>query len=83
MSGVDDVRPVIEFYQAQDDPIIAFKQNQAQLQAEEQQRQMNESKASPAGGSNWSSSGLFGRFFGRGSGQSHKEVELSNKFSLN
>jgi hypothetical protein len=74
MSGVDDVRPVVEFYQAQEDPILVFKENQARLiqqqQAEEQQQQMSEGKASPAGGSNWSASGLFGRFFGRGSSQS-------------
>ena len=32
MSGVDDVRDVLTFYSQQDDPIEAFKINQARLQ---------------------------------------------------
>lgn len=86
MSGVDDVRPVVEFYQAQEDPILVFKENQARLiqqqQAEEQQQQMSEGKASPAGGSNWSASGLFGRFFGRGSSQSQPNSKETTKTAI-
>ncbi|XP_072032205.1 mitochondrial import inner membrane translocase subunit TIM50-like [Amphiura filiformis] len=35
MSGVDDVRSVLDFYSQQDDPIEAFKINQARLQEEQ------------------------------------------------
>uniref|UniRef100_M3ZE62 Mitochondrial import inner membrane translocase subunit TIM50 n=1 Tax=Xiphophorus maculatus TaxID=8083 RepID=M3ZE62_XIPMA len=38
LSGVDDVRGVLENYALEDDPIEAFKRRQAQLAQEEQQR---------------------------------------------
>lgn len=38
LSGVDDVRSVLENYALEDDPIEAFKRRQAQLAQEEQQR---------------------------------------------
>ncbi|XP_051934130.1 mitochondrial import inner membrane translocase subunit TIM50 isoform X1 [Hippocampus zosterae] len=38
LSGVDDVRSVLENYAAEDDPIEAFKRRQAQLAQEEEQR---------------------------------------------
>ncbi|XP_014879009.1 mitochondrial import inner membrane translocase subunit TIM50 isoform X1 [Poecilia latipinna] len=38
LSGVDDVRSVLENYALEDDPIEAFKHRQAQLAQEEQQR---------------------------------------------
>ncbi|XP_077421382.1 mitochondrial import inner membrane translocase subunit TIM50 isoform X2 [Vanacampus margaritifer] len=38
MSGVDDVRSVLENYSSEDDPIDAFKRRQAQLAQEEEQR---------------------------------------------
>ncbi|XP_056905465.1 mitochondrial import inner membrane translocase subunit TIM50 isoform X1 [Takifugu flavidus] len=38
LSGVDDVRSVLENYALEDDPIQAFKQRQAQLAQEEEQR---------------------------------------------
>ena len=36
MSGVDDVRDVLTFYSQQDDPIEAFKINQARLQVRQE-----------------------------------------------
>uniref|UniRef100_A0A8C7UGY9 Mitochondrial import inner membrane translocase subunit TIM50 n=1 Tax=Oncorhynchus mykiss TaxID=8022 RepID=A0A8C7UGY9_ONCMY len=38
LSGVDDVRSVLENYALEDDPVEAFKRRQAQLAQEEQQR---------------------------------------------
>lgn len=38
LSGVEDVRSVLENYALEDDPIEAFKRRQAQLAAEEEQR---------------------------------------------
>ncbi|KAJ3590272.1 hypothetical protein NHX12_008226 [Muraenolepis orangiensis] len=38
LSGVDDVRSVLENYALEDDPIAAFKRRQAQLALEEEQR---------------------------------------------
>ncbi|XP_061637856.1 mitochondrial import inner membrane translocase subunit TIM50 isoform X2 [Phyllopteryx taeniolatus] len=38
LSGVDDVRSVLENYAAEDDPVDAFKRRQAQLAQEEEQR---------------------------------------------
>ncbi|TMS07523.1 Mitochondrial import inner membrane translocase subunit TIM50 [Larimichthys crocea] len=38
LSGVDDVRSVLENYALEDDPIEAFKRRQAQLAQEEEQR---------------------------------------------
>ncbi|KAK1899851.1 Mitochondrial import inner membrane translocase subunit TIM50 [Dissostichus eleginoides] len=38
LSGVDDVRSVLENYALEDDPIDAFKRRQAQLAQEEEQR---------------------------------------------
>ncbi|KAM9812865.1 mitochondrial import inner membrane translocase subunit TIM50 isoform X1 [Syngnathus typhle] len=38
LSGVEDVRSVLENYAAEDDPIDAFKRRQAQLAQEEEQR---------------------------------------------
>ncbi|XP_061683126.1 mitochondrial import inner membrane translocase subunit TIM50 isoform X2 [Syngnathoides biaculeatus] len=39
LSGVDDVRSVLENYATEDDPVDAFKRRQAQLAQEEQQQQ--------------------------------------------
>ncbi|XP_060113602.1 mitochondrial import inner membrane translocase subunit TIM50 [Heteronotia binoei] len=38
LSGVDDVRSVLENYSMEDDPLEAFKQRQSQLEQEEQRR---------------------------------------------
>ncbi|XP_077174616.1 mitochondrial import inner membrane translocase subunit TIM50 [Paroedura picta] len=38
MSGVDDVRSVLENYSLEDDPLEAFKRRQSQLEQEEQRR---------------------------------------------
>ncbi|XP_012942462.1 mitochondrial import inner membrane translocase subunit TIM50 [Aplysia californica] len=37
-SGVDDIRPVLDYYHQFDDPIAAFKDNQRKLQEEEEAR---------------------------------------------
>ncbi|NWY08306.1 TIM50 translocase, partial [Nothoprocta ornata] len=39
LSGVEDVRSVLQNYALEDDPLAAFKRRQAQLEQEEQQRQ--------------------------------------------
>lgn len=44
LSGVDDVRSVLENYSLEDDPLEAFKRRQTQLEQEEQQRLENLSK---------------------------------------
>ncbi|GFN87019.1 mitochondrial import inner membrane translocase subunit tim50 [Plakobranchus ocellatus] len=38
-SGVDDIRPVLDYYNQFDDPLNAFKDNQRKLQEEEEARQ--------------------------------------------
>ncbi|XP_025917533.1 mitochondrial import inner membrane translocase subunit TIM50 [Apteryx mantelli] len=38
LSGVEDVRTVLENYSLEDDPLAAFKRRQSQLEQEEQQR---------------------------------------------
>uniref|UniRef100_A0A2C9JZ92 Mitochondrial import inner membrane translocase subunit TIM50 n=1 Tax=Biomphalaria glabrata TaxID=6526 RepID=A0A2C9JZ92_BIOGL len=37
-SGVDDIRPVLEYYNKFDDPLAAFRENQKKLQEEEEAR---------------------------------------------
>ncbi|XP_066290189.1 mitochondrial import inner membrane translocase subunit TIM50-like [Branchiostoma lanceolatum] len=60
-SGVEDIRPVLDYYRSEDDPLEAFKRNQARLQ-EEQARKIEEeaeSKKSVAPLGSWSR-GFFG-----------------------
>ncbi|KAJ8045780.1 Mitochondrial import inner membrane translocase subunit TIM50 [Holothuria leucospilota] len=59
MSEVEDVRPVLDFYTQHEDPLEAFKQNQARLQAE-QERLAQAKKESPNLAGSWSSR-LLGR----------------------
>ncbi|TKS80555.1 Mitochondrial import inner membrane translocase subunit TIM50 [Collichthys lucidus] len=49
LSGVDDVRSVLENYALEDDPIEAFKRRQAQLAQEEEQRlaELSQQKKQP------------------------------------
>ncbi|XP_059148229.1 mitochondrial import inner membrane translocase subunit TIM50-like [Physella acuta] len=45
-SGVDDIRPVLDYYNKFDDPLAAFKENQRRLEEEEERRskQLKEEK---------------------------------------
>ncbi|XP_071962632.1 mitochondrial import inner membrane translocase subunit TIM50-like [Antedon mediterranea] len=54
-SGVDDVRPVLDFYNKEDDPIETFRRNQARLQEEQEQlvRYNAEKIEKPAIASSW------------------------------
>nr|XP_057935611.1 mitochondrial import inner membrane translocase subunit TIM50 isoform X2 [Doryrhamphus excisus] len=49
LSGVDDVRSVLENYAMEDDPIDAFKRRQAQLAQEEEQRLSEQSQQKKQG----------------------------------
>ncbi|XP_070577920.1 mitochondrial import inner membrane translocase subunit TIM50-like [Ptychodera flava] len=57
-SGVEDVRTVLEHYRLEDDPLEAFKRNQARLQEEKSYRQADKPQTSLTGGL---TKGLFGR----------------------
>lgn len=58
VSNVDDVRPVLDFYRNEEDPVAAFRRNQDLLR--QQQEDMMKAQQSRGSGS-----GLFGGFFGR------------------
>ncbi|XP_071496983.1 mitochondrial import inner membrane translocase subunit TIM50-like [Diadema antillarum] len=64
VSNVDDVRTVLEFYQQYDDPMEAFRLNQARLQKEQEEELQRQAAAKEKKGSslvgNWSR-GMMGR----------------------
>ncbi|XP_066534261.1 mitochondrial import inner membrane translocase subunit TIM50 [Hoplias malabaricus] len=62
MSGVEDVRTVLENYAHEEDPIEAFKRRQAQLALEEEQRLAEHSQQKKQG---LSFSGITSRFWAR------------------
>ncbi|XP_042153097.1 mitochondrial import inner membrane translocase subunit TIM50-like [Oncorhynchus tshawytscha] len=61
LSGVDDVRSVLENYALEDDPVEAFKRRQAQLAQEEEQRLAELTKQKKQGMSLGSIAGRFWR----------------------
>ncbi|XP_052380965.1 mitochondrial import inner membrane translocase subunit TIM50-like [Oncorhynchus keta] len=61
LSGVDDVRSVLENYALEDDPVEAFKRRQAQLAQEEEQRLAELTKQKKQGMSFGSIAGRFWR----------------------
>jgi len=60
MSNVDDVRPVLDFYRDEEDPVAAFRRNQDLLrQQQDEMLQMQQQQRGGGGG------GLLSGFFGR------------------
>lgn len=60
-SNVDDVRPILDFYQDEEDPVAAFRRNQDLLRKQQEELLLQQqNQIGKSGG--YFTSGLFGSF---------------------